>query len=195
MALSGETQVVKHFKHIDSPLGQILLVSDGRNLTGLYFVGQKYAGQPSNDWVSDPNGDPFPDAERELIEYFAGKRRAFDLPLAPDGTAFQLRVWRAIAAIPCGRTISYAALAQSLGAPRSIRAAAAATGRNPISIVVPCHRVVGSDGSLTGYAGALERKRRLLALETEARSVASSRRSAELKGQPHWNMADTEGAG
>ena len=183
------------FKHIDSPLGQIMLVSDGRSLTGLYFVGQKYAGQPSDDWVSDPDGAPFPEAERQLVEYFAGKRRAFDLPLAPHGTPFQVCVWRAIAAIPCGRTTSYAALAQSLGAPRGVRAAAAATGRNPISIVVPCHRVVGSDGSLTGYAGGLERKRRLLALETEARSVVSSRRSAELNGQPHWHMTDTEGAG
>jgi methylated-DNA-[protein]-cysteine S-methyltransferase len=104
----------------------------------------------------------------ELAEYFAGARQRFDLLLAPGGTPFQRRVWRALAAIPFGATVSYLALAQSLGAPRSVRAVAAAVGRNPISVLIPCHRVIGSDGSLTGYAGGLDRKRKLLALEGAA---------------------------
>jgi methylated-DNA-[protein]-cysteine S-methyltransferase len=156
---------MKYFTHVDSPLGTILLVSNGSSLTGLYFVGQKYVAQPAEDWIQTEVAQPFRDAQRQLTEYFAGERRTFDLPLSFEGTPFQQRVWHAIAAIPCGETISYAALAKSAGAPGSARAAGAATGRNPISLVVPCHRVVGTDGSLTGYAGGLDRKRRLLALE------------------------------
>ena len=174
-----------HYTHIDSPLGHILLVSNGTSLTGLYFVGQKYAAEPADDWFRSHSVQPFREAERQLAEYFAGQRRDFDLPLSPEGTPFQNSVWRAIAVIPWGSTVSYSALARSLGAPRSVRAAAAATGRNPISIVVPCHRVVGSDGSLTGYAGGLDRKRRLLALETlPGGFVGNSRRAMELRDRP-----------
>jgi methylated-DNA-[protein]-cysteine S-methyltransferase len=119
-----------------------------------------------------------------LAEYFAGARQRFDFALAPKGTPFQRRVWRALAAVPFGATVSYLALAQSLGLPRSVRAVAAAVGRNPISVIIPCHRVIGSDGSLTGYAGGLERKRKLLALEGAAqpllqRPTAGRRRSIE----------------
>ena len=175
---------MKYFTHVESPLGTMLLVSNGSSLTGLYFVGQKYVAQPAEDWIQSEVSQPFPVAKRQLDEYFAGERRAFDLPLSFEGTPFQQRVWRAIATIPCGETISYGALARSLGAPRSVRAAGAATGRNPISLVVPCHRVVGSDGSLTGYAGGMDRKRRLLALETSDQgSVRTSRFAAQPQRQ------------
>ena len=171
---------MKYFTHVDSPLGTMLLVSNGSSLTGLYFIGQKYVAQPSADWIQSEVTQPFPDAKRQLDEYFAGERRVFDLPLSFEGTHFQQRVWRAIASIPYGETVSYGALARSLGAPRSVRAAGAAIGRNAISLVVPCHRVVGSDGSLTGYAGGLDRKRSLLTLETsEQGSVRTSRFTAQ----------------
>jgi methylated-DNA-[protein]-cysteine S-methyltransferase len=101
-------------------------------------------------------------AARELGEYFAGKRRKFDVPLAPAGTPFQRAVWRAIAAVPFGSTINYTELARQAGFPGSARAAGTATGRNPLSIIIPCHRILGSNGSLTGYAGGLHRKRALL---------------------------------
>jgi len=157
---------MKHYAYTDSPLGRMLLTSDGHALTGLYFVGQKYQAVPPEDCVDEPRAQPFAQALAELAEYFAGTRQRFDLALAPQGTPFQRRVWRALAGIPFGATTSYRALAHSIGAPRSVRAVAAAVGRNPISVVIPCHRVIGSDGSLTGYAGGLDRKRKLLALET-----------------------------
>jgi methylated-DNA-[protein]-cysteine S-methyltransferase len=104
-------------------------------------------------------------AKRQLREYFAGHRKVFDLPLAPRGTPFQQEVWRALRKIPFGRTSSYSAIAERIGRPKAVRAVGAANGKNPIVIVVPCHRVIGRDGSLTGYAGGVERKQRLLALE------------------------------
>ena len=116
-------------------------------------------------WRHAPHAKPFAECERQLAEYFAGKRQRFDLPLAAAGTEFQKRIWSGIARIAYGRTITYAELAARSGAAGSARAAGAATGRNPIAIVVPCHRVVGSDGSLTGYAGGLARKTRLLEIE------------------------------
>ena len=105
------------------------------------------------------------EAKQQIDEYFAGSRERFDVPLAPAGTSFQRAVWNAIAEVPHGATRTYANLAERVGHPGSARAAGAATGRNPLSIIVPCHRIVGSDGSLTGYAGGLDRKRHLLALE------------------------------
>jgi methylated-DNA-[protein]-cysteine S-methyltransferase len=159
---------VKHYTHLDSPLGPILLASNHHALTGLYFVGQKYEAVPGSDWTEVRDSRLFVRAQTELAEYFAGKRTGFDLPLEPEGTPFQRHVWRTLRTIPCGTTVTYGALAESLGAPRSVRAAAAAIGRNPISILIPCHRVIGSDGSLTGYAGGLDRKRALLALEAAA---------------------------
>jgi len=113
-----------------------------------------------------------------LSEYFAGARTTFTLPLSPAGTAFQREVWGAIAAIPYAETAAYRDLASRIGRPASIRAAGAATGRNPLSIIVPCHRVVGADGTLTGYAGGLERKRALLALERKAQAARDIRRAA-----------------
>ena len=111
--------------------------------------------------------------KRELIEYFAGKRTVFKVALAPDGTSFQRAVWKAISGVPYGQTISYGELARRAGFPDGARAAGAATGRNPIGIIVPCHRIVGADGSLTGYAGGLARKRALLALEGASRDLLS----------------------
>ena len=105
---------------------------------------------------------------RELREYFAGARTRFDVPLDPAGTPFQRKVWREIAAVPCGTTISYTELARRCGRPAAVRAVGAATGRNPMTVIIPCHRIVGSDGTLTGYAGGLDRKRALLELESRA---------------------------
>jgi len=156
---------VKHYIYSESPLGRMLITADEHALTGLYFVGQKYEAVPALDWIEDPRHPVLEQARNELAEYFAGQRTQFDLPLAPSGTAFQRDVWRALEMIPSGTTTSYGELARSLGTPQSVRAVGAAVGRNPISIVIPCHRVVGSTGSLTGYAGGLERKRALLALE------------------------------
>ncbi len=119
----------------------------------------------AREWTEDPASPPLRNCARQITDYLAGKRHDFELPVSPSGTAFQRRVWREIARIPYGRTISYAELAKRAGAPGSARAAGAATGRNPLSIIVPCHRVVGSRGSLTGYAGGLDRKARLLRLE------------------------------
>lgn len=160
-----------------SPLGAMRLVARGDALAGLYFDGQKHDVAIGASWREEPRDPVLREAAREIDEYFAGRRSRFDVKLAPQGTAFQKRVWRAIAAVPAGRTISYAELARRAGSPAAVRAAGAATGRNPISIVVPCHRIVGSDGSLTGYAGGLDRKRALLALEGgEGASLKSTSR-------------------
>ena len=165
---------MKYFAYTDSPLGRMLMVADGDALCGLYFEGQKHERQPDADWVEAPDRPLFDQAREQLAEYFAGKRVQFDLPLAPQGTEFQHRVWEALCTIPAGETVTYGSIARSIGAADSVRAAAAAIGRNPVSIVVPCHRVVGSDGSLTGYAGGLERKRALLALEAQTQAFVLS---------------------
>ncbi|MBK6806172.1 MAG: methylated-DNA--[protein]-cysteine S-methyltransferase [Betaproteobacteria bacterium] len=150
---------------IETPLGTVRIVARGDAIAGVWFDGQKYDAVPDASWRESP-GDPLlRDAARQLREYFAGRRARFDLALAPQGTAFQQSVWRAIAKVPAGRTASYGDLARRIGRPSAVRAVGAAVGRNPLSVVVPCHRIVGSDGSLTGYAGGLERKRALLALE------------------------------
>lgn len=150
---------------MSSPLGEILLVARGEALAGVYFSGQKYFPAIEPQWREDAGVAVLRKARRQLDEYFAGERIEFDLPRAAPGTSFQQEVWRAIAAIPCGATATYTQIAANAGHAGSVRAAGAATGRNPWSIVVPCHRVVGADGSLTGYAGGLDRKRALLELE------------------------------
>jgi methylated-DNA-[protein]-cysteine S-methyltransferase len=152
---------------MSSPLGPILLVADapGEALAGIYLDRQKYFPDDAGAWSDAPSLPVFRKATAQLGEYFAGTRTAFDLPLAPEGTAFQRAVWTAIGAVPFGATISYGELARRCGRPSAVRAAGAATGRNPLTIVIPCHRIVGSSGALTGYAGGLERKRALLALE------------------------------
>ena len=151
---------------MDTPIGELTLVSDGDALTGLYMDMQRH--RPPLDPASVRDDAPFEDAARQIDEYMAGERTSFDLPLRPAGTAFQLEVWRALTEIPFGETISYGELARRVGRPGASRAVGLANGRNPISIVVPCHRVVGASGSLTGYGGGLDRKRFLLALEAGA---------------------------
>jgi methylated-DNA-[protein]-cysteine S-methyltransferase len=148
-----------------SSLGNVLLVANGDALCGVYFDDQKYLPPIDPAWQEDDRSEVLRAAHRELDQYFAGSRKVFDLPLAPNGTSFQRAVWNAIAQVPWGETLTYAELASRAGHPGSARAAGAATGRNPLSIIVPCHRIVGSDGSLTGYAGGLDRKQKLLALE------------------------------
>jgi methylated-DNA-[protein]-cysteine S-methyltransferase len=157
---------MKTYDYYDSPHGRMLLVAGGDGLAGVYFDGQKYHPELEREWRRDARHAVLAQAKRELAEYFAGERKVFDTPLAPEGTAFQKSVWRAISTVAFGDTITYDALARRAGAPGGARAAGAATGRNPLTILVPCHRIVGSDGSLTGYAGGLARKRALLALES-----------------------------
>jgi methylated-DNA-[protein]-cysteine S-methyltransferase len=156
-----------HFNWIGSPLGRIMLTSDGANLTGLHFEGEKYFPRIEADWVESPSLPALLRTAGEVHDYFAGKRTAFGVPLKLQGTPFQQRVWQALRGIACGTTVSYGEIARWLGAPRSVRAVGAAIGRNPISIIVPCHRVVGSGGALTGYAGGLDRKQALLELERQ----------------------------
>lgn len=151
---------------IASPLGPLTLTGDGEGLTGLYMSEHRHRPPLPPGAVRDDGA--FAPAVAQLEEYFAGARRAFALPLAAGGTPFQKRVWAALEQIPYGETTSYGALAASLGRPGAARAVGLANGRNPISIVVPCHRVVGSGGRLTGYGGGLERKERLLELERSA---------------------------
>lgn len=160
-----------HYTYVDSPLGRILLTGDGSSLTGVYFLGQKYEAVPHDDWKEDRDSALFLKAGTQLSEYFAGERTTFELPLAPAGTPFQQDVWRELSRIACGTTVTYGSVAKAVGAVSSVRAVGAAVGRNPISIIIPCHRVLGSDGSLTGYAGGLERKRKLLALEAAAQPL------------------------
>ncbi|RMX07906.1 methylated-DNA--[protein]-cysteine S-methyltransferase [Corticibacter populi] len=149
---------------IDSPVGPLLLAAGDAGLCLIQFAGTRQPRSLPADW--QPGSHAVLDAAAaQLRAYFEGRRQRFDLPLAPRGTEFQRQVWRQLATIPYGRTVSYAELAAQLGRPRAVRAVGAANGRNPLPIVLPCHRVIGSDGSLTGFAGGLETKRWLLALE------------------------------
>lgn len=165
---------MKRYDYYDSPCGRMLLVAEGEALCGAYFIGQKHFRTIERDWRRDPQVAPLVQAKCELDEYFGGERRVFGIALAPEGTPFQRSVWRAIASARFGETISYAELARRAGHAGSARAAGAATGRNPIGVVVPCHRIIGADGSLTGYAGGLTIKRHLLALEAGMPSGALS---------------------
>jgi methylated-DNA-[protein]-cysteine S-methyltransferase len=153
------------YRYVESPIGRLLLQTDGKSLTGLYMDVPSRPPRGIEHWTQDPDAGPLPAAVLQLEEYFAGKRRDFDLPLRPQGTDFQQRVWRALTEIPYGVTWSYGELARRIGNPNASRAVGLANGQNPISILVPCHRVIGANGSLTGYGGGLERKRWLLAHE------------------------------
>lgn len=151
-----------HYRYHDSPLGRLLLAGDAAGLHLLHMNAAEPWELPA-DWCEDAGAlDP---VCRQLDEYFAGRRRTFDVALAPRGTDFQHAVWRALMDIPYGRTESYSGLALRIGQPRAVRAVGAANGANPIGIIVPCHRVIGRNGTLTGYAGGLERKEQLLRLE------------------------------
>lgn len=152
------------FSYLESPIGRLLLTSDGTALTGLYMEPSPKA-QCTDGWIEDVTVAPLSATVRQLSEYFEGTRREFDVPLRLLGTAFQQRVWRELTEIPYGQTWSYGQLAKRIDKPNASRAVGLANGRNPISILVPCHRVIGADGSLTGYGGGLERKQWLLAHE------------------------------
>lgn len=153
------------FREIDSRLGRLLLAADEAGLREIRFP-RSGAHELPGGWT--PDAGELDAAAEQLQEYLAGERRIFDLALAPRGTDFQLRVWRALLEIPYGATLSYGALAARLDAPGSARAVGLANGANPLPVVVPCHRVIGADGSLTGYGGGLDRKRLLLTLEGAA---------------------------
>ena len=151
---------------VDSPLGELTLVAEDSRLTGLYFPHHWYRPGPAAFGERVQTG--FGEAERQLAAYFAGDRQRFDLPIGLRGDAFQRRVWELIGAIGYGQTTTYGELAAKLGNGTSAKDVGAAVGRNPLCVIVPCHRVVGADGSLTGYAGGLARKRFLLRLEEPA---------------------------
>jgi len=152
----------------NSPLGPVIVAATDQGLAGVWFDGQRHLPDRSS-WRVDDRHPVLVRAVQQLTEYFAGRRTAFDLPLdLHGGTPFQQSVWHALLKIPRGATTSYGALSSGLGKPAAVRAVGAAVGRNPISVIVPCHRVMGSDGSLTGYAGGLDRKAALLKLEGAA---------------------------
>lgn len=159
---------MEYFDYCDSPLGQILLVASDAALKGLHFVGEKYYPDIATAWRRQPDARIIVQARKQLAEYFAGKRRSFDLIVDPAGTAFQRRVWLALQDIPYGVTENYGAVARRICEPTASRAVGAANGRNAISIVIPCHRVIGANGDLTGYAGGVVRKAALLRLEAES---------------------------
>lgn len=149
--------------YLDSPVGPLLLAGKDDVLSLISFPDGKMRRHPEPGWQENP--DAFDEARRQLTAYFAGELKTFRLKLAPSGTAFQLEVLKALQEIPYGKTVSYAELAARIGRPKAFRAVGAANGRNPLPIVIPCHRVVGADGSLTGFGGGLPTKQRLLALE------------------------------
>ncbi len=159
-----------YYTYLESPVGPLLLVSDGRALAGIYMGEHRHGPEVDLAWTRKDDAPPFPQAKEQLTAYFQGRRREFDLPLAAAGTPFQQRVWEELRRIPYGATMSYAELAQRVGNPSACRAVGQANGRNPLSIVVPCHRVVGASGKLVGYGGGLTRKERLLALEAGTRA-------------------------
>ncbi len=152
-----------YYNHMDSPIGRLLLAGDEDGISLISFPTGSRARAAETGWRKDPG--PFVEAERQLGAYFAGELTEFDLPLAPRGTPFQLSVWRALCRIPYGETVSYGAIAQTIGRPSASRAVGAANGANPLPIVVPCHRVIGSTGKLTGFGGGLDTKAALLGLE------------------------------
>jgi methylated-DNA-[protein]-cysteine S-methyltransferase len=148
--------------HVDSPIGRLLLTSDGDALTGLYMDTPSKSPTLSSGWTEQPSAGPLPEATRQLQEYFTGRRQSFELPLKLQGTEFQKRVWTQLTKIPFGATWSYGQLAKTLDNPNACRAVGLANGRNPIAVIVPCHRVIGADGSLTGFGGGIPRKQWLL---------------------------------
>jgi methylated-DNA-[protein]-cysteine S-methyltransferase len=160
---------MKLYSIIDSPLGGLLAARDDQGITTLLLPTGRSRAEPDPAWERDDTA--FDDMRAQLREYFAGERESFDLPLHMIGTPFQLRVWTALREIPSGTTMSYGALAASIGAPGAARAVGLANGQNPVSIIVPCHRVIGANGSLTGYGGGLTAKRWLLSHEASQRTL------------------------
>lgn len=158
---------------VDSPVGPLTLVATDGVLSGLYMTDQRY--RPDDESFGPVDAAPFADVVVQLEEYFAGTRTSFELELDLLGTPFQRTVWRALCSIPYGETVSYGELAAMVGRPTAARAVGMANGRNPVGIIVPCHRVVGSTGDLTGYGGGIERKRQLLAFETATLASSTGR--------------------
>jgi methylated-DNA-[protein]-cysteine S-methyltransferase len=167
-----------YYRYLDSAIGKLLLTSDGSALTGLYMEDHKYGPTPGSSgvapaaelcspmgWVEDTGAIPFPETVKQLDLYFSKRLTAFDLPIKFVGTHFQKMVWQQLCDIQYGTVISYAELARRIGSPKAYRAVGLANGKNSISIIVPCHRVIGVNGSLTGYGGGLNRKSALLQLE------------------------------
>lgn len=155
------------FRVLSSPIGKLTLTGSKTAVTGLYFEDDPHVNPPPTSWTQ--REDLFQLPTKQLLEYFAGARTTFDFALSATGTPFQRKVWQELTHIPYGVTVSYGALADRIGLPGSARAVGGANGRNPISIVVPCHRVIGADGSLTGYGGGIVRKRWLLDFEMRMR--------------------------
>lgn len=151
------------YTYIDSPVGDLLVRGDGNSVTGLYLPDHKGGVSPEPSWSRDDKA--FAHVREQLAEYFAGERQTFEVPLQLEGTEFQKRVWEELVRIPFGKTITYAELARRVGQPTASRAVGSANGRNPVSIIVPCHRVIGADGKLTGYAGGVDKKLWLLEWE------------------------------
>ena len=148
-----------------SPVGELLLVSNGAALTDLHIMSGKFVPTIAADWQKAEQHPIFQQAAQELAAYFAGQLQVFTLPLAPQGTAFQQAAWQALLQIPFGQTISYGQQATRMGKPQAMRAVGSANGKNPIAIIIPCHRVLGANGALTGYSGGMEHKVFLLQLE------------------------------
>jgi len=163
--MNDETAIF--YDHMSSPIGRLLLAADAIGLRRIGFERERRPLPIGDDWLHAPQRLEF--TRVQLQEYFAGARQQFELPLHPIGTAFQQSVWTALTQIPYGATISYADLATNIRKPSAVRAVGAANGRNPLPIVVPCHRVIGRDGSLTGFGGGLPVKAKLLALEAQHR--------------------------
>ncbi len=162
------TGKVTYYTWIESPLGPLLLVGDGHKLIGLYLKGQKHFPTPTDSWQASAQAIPFVQTQTQLSEYFAHQRQRFDLPTCAQGTDFQKQVWQLLPQIPFGKTVAYGSLAEKIGQPGAARAIGSANGRNPLSIIVPCHRVIAANGQLTGYAGGVDRKQWLLAHEQKA---------------------------
>ena len=158
-----------YYTRFESPVGRLLLAADAKGLRRVSFENSKRSAPPESNWKQ--NRAAFAEVIRQLQAYFRGELKEFDLPLAMEGTEFQLRVWNKLREIPYGETISYAQLAGRIGNPKAVRAVGLANGSNPIPIIVPCHRVIGSDGSLTGFGGGLPTKKRLLELESKQLSL------------------------
>lgn len=151
------------YSQMESPIGVLLLAGERGRLHLVGFPSGKMALEPHSSWTR--NDASFRNVQKQLNEYFTSKRTTFDLELAPEGTEFQLRVWTALQSIPFGETRSYGEVAKQIGEPKAVRAVGAANGRNPIPIIIPCHRVIGANGSMTGFGGGIDTKVRLLALE------------------------------
>lgn len=157
-----------YYSRIDSPLGKLTISTDGSAISELHIEGDRYFKQIPDGWISRPDEPLLQEASKQLGEYFAGKRSTFTLPLQTQGTDFQMAVWRALRQIPAGATTSYGALAKLIEKPNAVRAVGTAVGRNPICIIVPCHRVLTGTGKLGGYVAGTDRKQQLLALEDTA---------------------------